>query len=300
MINSKKKIALFVVTTIFCFSALQHPVFATSSISQWANGGTASTSYSLFEPEFAAGAPDADKCDDARAAWASDGEGDTVDWLAMEFDTSVYIEEINIYQNNIKGAISKVEVSADGIEWTQVYSGSVADWSWGSCDITDTTVFYDIFTLDDANAEFPDFAINKVKITVDQTIAEQWAEIDAVQLVGSESASANVRASATTKPSISGKAVSTKNGINKLTANKGTWIGTPAPTFTYKWYSCTAAVTKVKQTIPSSCKVISGETKKTLAVTTSLKNKFISVKVTGTSEGTDPTWYLSKSTDRVK
>lgn len=280
-------------------AVLQTPIYANGEvITQWAISGTASSSYTNWEPIYATGAPDTEECDDRFAAWASAGDGDTVDWLAMEFETAVIPQEINIFQNNIKGAISKVEVSKNGTDWIQVYSGNVADWSWGACDESDTTVFYDILTVDSSNGNLPNFAINRVKITVDQTIAEEWAEIDAVQLVGLETP--NVRASATVKPSISGKAISTKAGSNKLTVNKGTWIGTPEPTFTYKWYSCSAKVEKVRQSIPDTCKIIAGETKKTLAVSTSLKGKFISVKVIGASEGTNPTWYLSKSTEKVK
>lgn len=298
MNKSFRKVVSIGFIAAMCFAVIQTPSYAGgSSTSQWASGGTASSSYGRFEPEYAAGAPDTNECDDSEAAWAS-VESDTVEWLAMDFETAVIPEEINIYQNNIQGAISKVEVSADGTDWIEVYSGSVDDWSWGTCDLPDTTVFFDIFTVNNLNGEFPNFAISKVKITVDQTAIDEWAEIDAVRLIGTPSAS--VRASASVKPSISGKAVSTKAGTNKLTANKGTWIGTPDPTFSYKWYSCSTQIEKVKQSIPAACKVIAGESKKTLAVKTALKGKFISVKVTGTSEGTDPTWYLSKSTDKVK
>ena len=293
-----KKVVSIIFISAMSFAVIQNPSNASgSTISQWAIGGTASSSYGSFEPEYAAGAPDTDECDDSEAAWAS-VESDTVEWLAMDFETAVVPQEINIYQNNIQGAISKVEVSADGTDWIEVYSGSVDDWSWGTCDLPETTVFFDIFTVNNLNGEFPNFAISKVKITVDQTAIDQWAEIDAVRLIGTPSAS--VRASATVKPSISGKAVSNKAASNKLTANKGTWIGTPDPTFTYKWYSCSTQIDKVKLTIPAACKVIAGESKKTLAVKTALKGKFVSVKVTGTSEGTDPTWYLTKSTAKVR
>jgi hypothetical protein len=293
-----KKVVSIISLSAMGFAVIQNPSNASgSTISQWAIDGTASSSYAKFEPEYAAGAPDTDECDDSEAAWAS-VESDTVEWLAMDFETAVVPQEINIYQNNIQGAISKVEVSANGTDWIEVYSGSVDIWYWGTCDLPDTTVFFDIFTVNNLNGEFPNFAVSKFKITVDQTAIDEWAEIDAVRLIGIPSAS--VRASATVKPSISGKAVSNKAASNKLTANKGTWNGTPDPTFAYKWFACKTKVAAVKQTIPSNCKAIAGANKKTLAVKTAMKGDFIAVKVTGTSEGTNPTWYLSKSTAKVK
>jgi hypothetical protein len=286
---------------VLSFSITQSPSFANgSSTEQWAVSGEASTSYSRFEPVYATGAPDTAECDDNEAAWAS-LKADTVEWLAMNFTTPVYPEAVNIYQNNIKNSITKVEVSADGNEWFQVYTGDAANWSWGACDEANTSVFYDILSITDPITDWPAVAVNRVKITVDQTSHGEWAEIDAVQLVGSTTPpTASARASATKYPYVTGKAVSTKTGSNKLTANKGTWIGTPAPTFAYQWFSCSAAVTKVKTSVPRSCKAIAGAKFSTLKVVSNLKGKFIAVKVTGTSQGTAPNSYLSKSTPKVK
>lgn len=107
-------------------------------------------------------------------------------------------------------------------------------------------------------------------------------------------------AEATTKPSISGTATSTATGKNKLTLVKGKWTGTPAPTYAYQWYSCSAQVNAVTQTIPASCKAISRATATTLAVTKTFKNKYLAVAVKGTVAGTPATQWLSKSTGKVK
>ena len=109
----------------------------------------------------------------------------------------------------------------------------------------------------------------------------------------------NVKASAITKPYISGTAKSTKKGANKLTA-KSRWSGYPNPAVSYQWYSCTAKITSVKATIPGTCKKISRATKSTLALTKKFKGKYIAVAVTGRSTGTAATKWLSKSTARVK
>jgi uncharacterized repeat protein (TIGR02543 family) len=107
-------------------------------------------------------------------------------------------------------------------------------------------------------------------------------------------------AEATTKPSISGTATSTATGKNKLTAAKGKWTGTPAPTYATQWYSCSAQVKAVTQTIPASCKAISRATATTLSVTNTFKNKYLAVAVKGTVAGTPATQWLSKSTLKVK
>ena len=278
-----------------CVSVIQNPSYATvDSLEQWAIGAEASSSDSDYQPEFATGAPNATGCDEPSQSW-SPLLWNVESWLVTTFESAVYPEEINIYQNNIQGVISKVEVSADGVTWRVVYLGEVNQ-SEGVCKTPDTTVFDDVFTVDGNNADWPDFAVNKVKITLDQTgnidNPKAFVDIDAVQLIGR----IKLQASATVKPYISAGSVSSQSGASKLTANKGTWIGTPDPTFSYKWYACKTKVAKVKQTIPSNCKAIAGATKKTLKVKKAMKGKFIAVKVTGTSEGTDPTWYLSKST----
>jgi len=109
-----------------------------------------------------------------------------------------------------------------------------------------------------------------------------------------------VKAEALTKPTISGKAISTVKGTNKLTAKKGTWTGFPTPVNRYQWYSCTKQVKSVTATIPTFCKKVSKATKSTLALNKALKGKFIAVAVTGKGTGSTATTWLSKSTAKVK
>lgn len=133
----------------------------------------------------------------------------------------------------------------------------------------------------------PNYGIPRYSVSASGTIYAKWTRNP-------------VKASASVKPTISGKATSTKKGTNKLTAKKGTWAGYPTPTVTLKWYVCTKQVKAVTQTIPKTCKAISKATKSTLAVTTSLKGKYIAVAVTGKGSGTTATRWLSKSTAKVK
>jgi uncharacterized repeat protein (TIGR02543 family) len=110
----------------------------------------------------------------------------------------------------------------------------------------------------------------------------------------------NKKASVTaSKPTVSGKAASTKAGSNKLTVKPGVWTGIPTPKLTYQWYLCTTQVKVMTSTIPKSCKAIAKQTKTSLAVVTSYKGKYLAVKVTGTSAGTTPTTYLTASSAKV-
>jgi hypothetical protein len=68
-----------------------------------------------------------------------------------------------------------------------------------------------------------------------------------------------------------------------LTAAKGTWTGTPTPTYAYQWYRCTATGVAAA-TVPDTCTVIAGATKSTYKLLTADKTAgYIRVKVTATS-----------------
>ncbi len=124
--------------------------------------------------------------------------------------------------------------------------------------------------------------------TADTTCVAQWAVTA-------------VKAAASKKPTISGANVkSSRSGKYKLFANKGTWSGAPAPTFSYKWYACTRAVSSARATIPATCKLIARATAATLALRPAQKGKYISVAVTASSAGSTPTTWLSKSSPKVK
>jgi hypothetical protein len=68
-----------------------------------------------------------------------------------------------------------------------------------------------------------------------------------------------------------------------LTAAKGTWTATPAATYRYQWYRCTATGVAAA-TVPVTCTVIAGATKSTYKLLTADKTAgYIRVKVTATS-----------------
>jgi hypothetical protein len=68
-----------------------------------------------------------------------------------------------------------------------------------------------------------------------------------------------------------------------LTAVKGTWTATPAATYRYQWYRCTATGAAAA-TVPGTCTLIAGATKSTYKLLTADKTAgYIRVKVTATS-----------------
>jgi hypothetical protein len=106
----------------------------------------------------------------------------------------------------------------------------------------------------------------------------------------------SIRAAASIKPTVTGTA---RIG-GSLTAAKGTWSGTPTPSFTYQWYSCTKAVSAARTTVPSTCKKITGATRSTFKLTTAQRGKYVAVLVKGTTHRMTPTSWLSKTTAKVR
>jgi len=143
---------------------------------QWALTGQSSDEYSEdYVAQNAAGAPDSNGCDDD-GLWATD-ERDAIASITLGYDNPVIPGEINVYQNNVQGAISLIEVSADGTVWTTVYTGDPSLARDGTC--LEENHYDDILS---APVTGVDSQISFVRITVDQATAG-WAEIDAVELV---------------------------------------------------------------------------------------------------------------------
>ncbi len=103
------------------------------------------------------------------------------------------------------------------------------------------------------------------------------------------------RATAVEKPTISGSPIVGR----QLVANKGRWTGTPVPSFTYQWYSCTAKIVSATRSVPPACETIPDSDQPTLTLAEAQRGKFIVIAVTGTSKTTAATRWLSKSTSAV-
>lgn len=142
------------------------------ALRQWASGARASSEYS--NPDWSAiqatGAPDTAGCADLYTAWASQTSYG-VDWIELTYPTPVIPTEINIYESYTPDYVTLVEVlDIQGNYWP-VYNATGAA-------LTDCPY---VLTIPVANIST---YVYGVRVTVDQTNASYWNEIDAVELVG--------------------------------------------------------------------------------------------------------------------
>jgi len=150
---------------------------------QWASSATAENW--SFEPDETwgptqvTGAPDAGDCDISNVWSQADMHGVTS--ITLSYENPMLPSAINVYQNNVIGAVSLIEVSADQATWTTVYTGDPQLASEGTC--LEANQYDDILSAPVTNVHSQ---ISYVRITVDGTATPNWIEIDAVQLVGSE------------------------------------------------------------------------------------------------------------------
>ena len=144
-----------------------------------------------------------------------------------------------------------------------------------------------------ALALFPDFnlAADNSTFYVDN-LAVNGATTPALPVVPTTVAPAMTKAA-----TVSGTAKVGKS----LTLAKGTWTGTPAPTYSYKWYRCTVSGSTAKTTAPTSslkCVAVSGKTSTTYKLAAADKGKYIRALVTvKNSKGTK--YSLTKTTAKV-
>jgi hypothetical protein len=75
------------------------------------------------------------------------------------------------------------------------------------------------------------------------------------------------------------------------------WLGTPAPTLTYKWYACDAPNIPAGSTLPAGCTQIPGETAKTYTATVEFADlrKYLMGSVTASNGVGSPVTVYSKS-----
>jgi hypothetical protein len=141
------------------------------ALRQWATSAIASSEYtdSGWNASQAAGAPNVADCADDSKAWASEGY-DKVEWLEVSYNTPVTPAQVNIYETYNPGQIVKVELLDVNSNYHEIYTAKVQAKECPS------VLAIDISEID--------YQVIAVRITVDQTQALNWAEIDAVELVG--------------------------------------------------------------------------------------------------------------------
>jgi len=121
--------------------------------------------------EQAAGAPDTGRAGDLPSAWASKSPDGGEEWLQLDYDRFVDLQQINIVESHNPGAISKVvAMLSDGREAT-IWEGSMDP------SASDELV----------SSAFPvgeSIRARSVKVYLDTTRVPGWNEIDAVEIVG--------------------------------------------------------------------------------------------------------------------
>lgn len=161
---------------------------ASAELRQWASFALASTEYgsTAWSAMRATGAPDVyPNCADDGNAWAPES-WDTQDWIELAYDVPVVPAEINIYETYTPGQISEVQVfDVDGKSYT-VYTADPAQMDCPN-----------VLTISVSGV---DKAVTTVRILIDQTVLQtDWAEIDAVELVGMSESGAMPQATSTTE-----------------------------------------------------------------------------------------------------
>lgn len=144
---------------------------STTTIRQWAAGAIASSQYGSqdWNAMQATGAPNTPVCGDYTTAWASLG-ANTLEWLEVSFVTPVIPTEINIHQTLHPTQIVRVELLKRDGTYESIYTAVQST--------IDTCPY--VLTIPVS----VDYITSRIRITVDQSYAGAWNEIDAVELVG--------------------------------------------------------------------------------------------------------------------
>lgn len=295
------KKTLFAISLALLASALGSSVSANATgvtLRAFAVSAEASSIHAADPLEYSAskatGAPDTGGgCGDLAEAWATFAPTD-VATLTLTYEKAVLVSEIRIWANIQPRTVTKVE-TLSGSTWTTVFSREVDDVNvlGGDCNLTPRVPM----TLDTAavvanGKSWPAEAVNKVRVTVDQSTIDGWeGEIDAVELTGIYEDAVQ----RTTAPSISGKA---KVG-QKLALSPGKYTGSPKPTLSYQWYACSKKIPSVRISIPTFCSAVSGATGINLKLSSPQLGKFMSVLITASNGISRDVQTFAKSTEKV-
>jgi hypothetical protein len=145
------------------------------SVSQWATTAEATSQYGedSWSATQATGEPNSPDCADQTTAWATE-KSDGNDTLTLGYDTPVIPSAVRISITYTPNQIVSVDVVGTDGTVTSVYTGAPSE---ETCP-----------QLFEVPVTGVTSAVDEVRITLDQSIlALGWTEIDAVELVGTES-----------------------------------------------------------------------------------------------------------------
>ena len=178
----------------------------------------------------------------------------------------------------VEAGTSSVLSVSDGA-WTGTLPRPLT-FQWFRC-TQSHTVITDFVTLTDDCELIPGQSDNHVTVTADEVEKYVGAVVTSTNSIGASSVAAatttivNAAPVATVEPRIEGDPIAGST----LSINRGTWVGSPYPTFTYVWHSCTFEHTSPMSSKPSDCTAIANATATSLTLDTSHKSKYMLVMV---------------------
>ncbi|MBN1145617.1 MAG: hypothetical protein JXA78_00065 [Anaerolineales bacterium] len=149
-------------------------VLEDNTILQWAVQAVASSEYGStdWSAMQAVGAPNTPECGDIVTAWAS-AEGSSLAWIELRYAAPVYASKVEIHQSYNPNQVVKVELIDTQGGYHTVYEGAPA-----LIEVCPYVLSVQIMEQDQQ------YAVQGVKVSLDQTVLGDWNEIDAVSLVG--------------------------------------------------------------------------------------------------------------------
>lgn len=139
---------------------------------QWATAATASSEYGTdsWAAKQATGAPNVDVYGDNGYAWAHLAKDSGLQTLEVTFADPVNATGVRVRETYGSGAVTEVELIDLGGQYYTIWEG------------TDPTVGLGYLQIP---VEATEYLVNGVRVTVNTSLVpNEWAEIDAVQLVG--------------------------------------------------------------------------------------------------------------------
>jgi hypothetical protein len=142
---------------------------------QWASSAKASSEYQQdrWSAAQATGRPDTFEGGDAHTAWASLNSDSDEEWLELTYEVWVKPRRIRVHETFNPGAVSKIEAMDGSGKWHVLWAGK------------DTVLEAPGWLEVSVKA---DFACRVIKVTIDNDAVAGWNEIDAVELVGEQTA----------------------------------------------------------------------------------------------------------------
>ena len=121
--------------------------------------------------EQAAGAPDTGQPGDIPSAWASKAPDGGEEWLQLDYDRFVDLQQVNVVESHNPGAISKVVAMLSNGREATIWEGTM------DASASDELVSSAFPVAESVRAR-------SVKVYLDTTRVPGWNEIDAVEIVG--------------------------------------------------------------------------------------------------------------------